>query len=45
MDRVKLEELVNEGLSIRNIASNLNFSASTIRYWLSKYDLRTDISS
>lgn len=44
MDRVKLEELVNEGLSIRNIASNLNFSASTIRYWLSKYDLRTDIS-
>lgn len=37
----QLRPLIDEGLSIRDIAGRLRVSASTVRYWLRKLDLRT----
>ena len=36
-----LKELINSGLSIRNIAKTTGKSYSSIRYWLKKYNLKT----
>jgi hypothetical protein len=42
--RAELEALVQEGRSIREIAAELERSATAIRHWLAKYDLRTQPS-
>ena len=39
--RERLEALVQAGRSIREIASELSVSASSVRHWLKKYDLHT----
>lgn len=41
MDFEKLESLVNERLSIREIANRLDTGFSTVRYWLRVHDLKT----
>lgn len=38
----QLEPLVNEGATLKEIAEYLNRSISTVRYWLSRYGLRTN---
>jgi transposase len=40
LSRSDLEELVQTGLTLREIADRLDRSTTTIRYWLRKYDLR-----
>lgn len=39
-----LKELICQGLSTRGIANKLNKSQSTIKYWLKKYKLKTNIT-
>src|SRR4051794_27525041 len=39
--RDMLESLVEEGLSMRKIASRVGMSQSTVRHWLRQYGLRT----
>lgn len=39
VERATLQELVNLGLSSRQIAAKVGKSQTTIRYWLSKYNL------
>jgi transposase len=39
--RERLEALVQEGLSIRQIAAELRLSATAIRHWLARYELKT----
>jgi transposase len=41
IERERLQSLVEDGRSIREIAAELGVSAGTIRHWLAKYDLRT----
>ena len=41
MNKDKLIELVNSGLSQRKISRELTVSESTVRYWLNKYGLKT----
>jgi len=41
MDKVKLEEYCNDGLSSNAIADKENLSPTTIRYWLKKHNLTT----
>ena len=41
LDRARLEELVHEGRSIRQIAAALELSAATVRHWLRRYGLKT----
>lgn len=42
-DRVRLESLAREGLSLREIATALDRSISTVRYWLERWGIsRTD---
>lgn len=41
MDRDLLASCVEQGLSVRQIASKFNKGNTTIRYWLNKYDLKT----
>jgi len=41
LTREQLEPLVEQGLSIREIAKRLNVGAATVRHWLAKHDLRT----
>ncbi len=41
LDKAELEHLVEEGLSIRNIAVCLGVSYTTVRYWLKKFGLRS----
>ena len=41
IERSELERLVYEGLSIAEIAQRFDRSKATVRYWLTKYDLRT----
>lgn len=45
MQRASLVELVCRGYSTRRLAKELSTSQTNIRYWLGKYDLRTDESS
>ena len=42
MEKDKLEELVNQGLSVRKIGENLNKDYTTVRYWLNKFNLKTN---
>ena len=42
MDKKQLEELSNQGLSITKIGESLNKSYTTIRYWLNKYNIKTN---
>ncbi len=41
MDYEKLKELVDKGLSQRQIAEELNVGQTTVRYCLAKYELKT----
>jgi transposase-like protein len=41
IERRRLEELVQDGRSVRQIAVELDVSAATIRHWLRKYGLET----
>ena len=41
MDKNILIELVEQNLSTYSIAKTLNLSQTNIRYWLKKYDLKT----
>ena len=41
LTRERLEPLVEEGRSIREIATALGVSAGTVRHWLRRYDLHT----
>lgn len=41
MKRLELEQLINDYESIRKIADYKQCSPSTIRYWLRRYDLKT----
>lgn len=45
MDKHTLENLVNKNLSQRQIARELKVSQSTIKYWLKKFNLRTQQNS
>jgi transposase-like protein len=44
IERNALEALVQEGLSIRQIASELDLSPTAVRHWLTKYGLETQPS-
>jgi hypothetical protein len=39
--RERLQELVDDGLSIAQIATDLRLSKGTVRHWLAKYGLQT----
>ncbi|MBE2316654.1 helix-turn-helix domain-containing protein [Solirubrobacter sp. CPCC 204708] len=41
IERARLETLVEEGLSIRQIATRCDVSATTVRHWLQRHGLRT----
>jgi len=41
IERERLQSLVEEGRSIREIATELGVSAATVRHWLARYGLRT----
>lgn len=38
----KIQELLNEGMSGRQIAKNLGKSNTSIRYWIKKYQIKPD---
>ena len=42
MNKEILEKLINEKLSIRKISLNLNVSVTSVRYWIKKYNLKTN---
>jgi hypothetical protein len=41
IEREQLRALVEEGLSIRQIASRCEVSATTVRHWLQRYEFKT----
>lgn len=41
LTRQRLLELLNEGLSVRQIAARTDLSATTVRYWLKRHELAT----
>src|SRR3954465_6846721 len=41
IERERLQALVEEGLSIRQIAARCEVSATTVRHWLQRYELKT----
>lgn len=41
LDKAQLEVLVEEGLTLREIAHRVNRSLATVRYWLRRHDLST----
>lgn len=41
MEKAQLLCLVNEGLSVRQIANEVGLTPTPVRYWLKKYDLKT----
>lgn len=41
MEKIKLEELIEEGLSQRQIVERLGVPQSTLRWWLNKHHLKT----
>ena len=43
--RDRLEQLVGEGLSGRQIAERLGVSQATVRYWLGRYGLETQLAA
>ena len=42
MNYTQLKTLVEENLSTHNIATSLNTSQTNVRYWLKKYNLKTN---
>lgn len=42
MERELLEKLINNDLSIRQMANSLDISYSSVKYWLNKYGLKTN---
>lgn len=44
MEKYKLEVLISQGLTQREIANKLKFGQSTIKHWLKKYNLVTSRS-
>src|SRR4051794_2354214 len=42
VDEARLRELVERGLSIRQIATELDLSGAAVRHWLRRYGLRTE---
>jgi Zn finger protein HypA/HybF involved in hydrogenase expression len=42
MDREKLRKMTDEGLSIRKISVVTKTSYTSVRYWLNKYELKTN---
>lgn len=44
MDILKLQQLVSEGLTQREIALQMNSSQSNVKYWLAKFGLKTKAS-
>jgi hypothetical protein len=40
MEKIELEKLLKEGLSLRQISKKTNKSLTTIRYWADKYGLK-----
>lgn len=45
MERTLLKELIAAGLSSHQIANAIGKSQTTVRYWLGKYDLKTQPAS
>lgn len=45
MDKEMLEQHISQRLSTRGLAKVYNCSQTTIRYWLNKYELKTDPKS
>jgi hypothetical protein len=43
MEKVKLEKLILENKSIATMAKDLNVSIHIVRYWLKKYNLKTNL--
>jgi hypothetical protein len=41
MDKLKLTELVNSGMTQREISKQMNCSQTNIKYWMKKYDLKS----
>jgi transposase-like protein len=41
IERARLQEFVDGGMTIREIAAALELSAGTVRYWLRRHGLRT----
>ncbi len=41
VEAARLQELVERGLSIRQIASELGVSSGSVQYWLRRHGLRT----
>lgn len=44
MEYIVLQSLVEDGLSTYEIAQKVNLGQTTVRYWLKKFDLKTDIT-
>ena len=45
MKREKLEDLIGRGLSTHKIAAELECGQTSVRYWLNKYGLKTQVSA
>src|SRR6476661_6808015 len=45
IDRARLAALVDDGLSVRDIAAVLGVSAATVRHWLRRHGLRTRLAA
>jgi transposase len=41
VDKERLEDLIDQGASLRDLAEVLGLSTSTVRHWLQKYGLET----
>lgn len=42
MERKILEKLISDNQSIRQMSNSLNLSYSSVKYWLNKYNLKTN---
>src|SRR3954453_11722321 len=45
IERAQLEALVDDGCSVRDIASTLGVSAATVRHWLRAHGLKTRLAA
>lgn len=45
MNKLELENLINKNCSIRDISKELKTSATNVRYWLNKYQLKTNVKN
>jgi len=43
MEKSTLSDLVGQNLSIREIAAKINLAPSTVRWWLKKFELKTNL--